>query len=256
MILVLGLFKRTGTNYLKDLLCCHPACVFSRIPEDFLLVKSDLLLKYVEQTYTAWGIAGKHLQPQLMEHIRKGLVQLLASHARNAGHPRRVVCKTPTVEGIENVDALFPGAKVVVIVRDGRDTLESGRRSWDWLLPEKAAEWRQNVQRLLTFEHNNPGRCLRIRYEDLMTDMHGVMGEVLEHCGLGQTLYNWNLAARLPVRGSSDIRHKGGPAERMHWRGVERPSDFSPMGRWQSWSPQDRLDFDAIAGDMLKVLGY
>lgn len=253
LILVLGLFKRTGTNHLKDLLCCHPDCRFSAIPEDFLLAKSDLLLRYIRETYTAWGIAGKRKQPELLNHIREGLISLLSSDVEG---PWRLVCKTPSVQGLDNLDELFPGAKVVVIVRDGRDTLESGRRSWDWLLPEKAAEWRMNVFQLLRFERQHPGRLLRIRYEDLVTDMNGVMSEVLEHCGLSEAKYDWQMAANLPVRGSSDIRHKGGVGATMHWRGEPRTSVFAPIGRWENWTPQDRLDFDRIAGQALRELGY
>lgn len=253
LILVLGIFRRTGTNHLRDLLCFHRDCAFSKIPEDFLLAHSDILLRYAEKTSIRWGAGLKDMMPALSEVLRASLLHLLTG----GDDCKRLVTKTPTVEGIENVDNIFPGAKVIVIVRDGRDTLESGRRSWEWLLPEKAAEWRSNVEKLLRFEKANPGRALRVRYEDLVTDMRGTMKVVLQHCELPEDRYKWEHAERAPVRGSSDLMMNPDKSERrMNWKPQVKAPDFSPIGRWESWSQRDRYDFDIIAGDALRALGY
>ena len=42
-IFVHGILGRSGTNYLTEMLALHPACAVSRIPEDWLLAKSECL---------------------------------------------------------------------------------------------------------------------------------------------------------------------------------------------------------------------
>ena len=251
LILVIGLFRRTGTTHLRDLLCCHRDCVPSPIPEDFLLARSSLLIQYANETSASWGASSRTAKPHLMDALRWSLMRFLSG-----GHESfRIVSKTPTVEGIELIDEVFPNAKVVLIIRDGRDTLESGRRSFNWNLLEGAKLWRKNVERLLSFQQERPGRALIVRFEDLVSDMRGTMTRVLEHCNLDNSRYGWEQAARAPVRGSSDqVRDT---SERgMDWHPRIRSADFSPIGRWKSWSARDRQDFEAGAGDALWRLGY
>ena len=253
LIFILGAFKRSGTNYLRDLLSYHPLCEKSPVPEDFLLANSDLLVKYIEQTGVQWGMAGKPQRHKIRSFLRDSLHNILTA-GTTAPY---IVCKTPSVEGIENIDELFPDSKVLTIVRDGRDTLESGRRSFGWLLPERAAQWRSNVERLVRFEKKQPGRSMRVHYEDLVAGMHSTMNSVLFHCGLPAHQYDWELAIQAPVRGSSDLKHRGGKAAMMHWHGEPRTDDFAPIGRYaETWTRQDHHDFQTIAGSAQTLLGY
>jgi len=249
LIIVLGAFKRSGTNYLRDLLCCHALAWPSAIAEDFLLAKSDLLLQYVQGTTLRWGMAGKAQQGVLQESITRAFVELLNVEGD------RVVSKTPCTEGVHNVDTIFPGAKVVFIVRDGRDTIESGRRSWDWGIKEKAKEWAEGVARIRDFELSFPGRSIRIRYEDLFLDLENTLTPVLNHCELPLDLYEWDAARQSPVRGSSDLRHRW--KEKMHWHAKEKWPEFNPIGRWRElWTEKDLADFNEAAMMMNQWLGY
>ena len=52
-IFILGISQRSGTNFLFDLLCLHPDCGAPSIKwEDFLVDKSDLLVRYVSSVYS------------------------------------------------------------------------------------------------------------------------------------------------------------------------------------------------------------
>lgn len=252
VILVLGAFKRSGTNHLRDLLCLHPDCAFSKIPEDFIIAESEKLLAFCHDTTIRWGVGMKAQMPKMLQTINASFLQLLSG----TEDVERLVCKTPSSEGIENVDLIFPRAKVVFIVRDGRDTVESGRRSFEWGIKEKAGEWACGVGRILAFEERFPGRSIRIHYEDLVRDVKGTFWPILEHCNLSIGDYPWVHADRAPVRGSSDLRHKFGQS--MDWSPRARWEDFSPIGRWQTgnWSPKDMADFETEAGEVNRLLGY
>jgi len=252
LILVLGAFKRSGTNHLRDLLCLHPACDQSQIPEDFILAESDKLLAFCHDTIIRWGAGCKPLMPRMLKHLQSSMLQLLVGN----GNVDRLVSKTPSTEGVGNVDTIFPGAKIIFIVRDGRDTIESGRRSFEWGIKEKSAQWADGVGRIFAFEERFPGRSIRISYEDITTNLKETLVPVLEHCNLHVGDYPWDLAARAPIRGSSDIRQKF--HERMDWKPRKKWDDFSPIGRWQSgnWSDQDIKDFEQAAGEMNALLGY
>ena len=47
-IFVFGMTARTGTNYLRRLLCLHPDCKPFAMHEDFLFTNSDGLIQYSE----------------------------------------------------------------------------------------------------------------------------------------------------------------------------------------------------------------
>src|SRR5260370_24889466 len=79
--------------------------------------------------------------------------------------------RSPTTEGIATATTLFPDARVVVLVRDGPATVESGRRSFGWPYEEAMLAWRQSVRRILSFLASVDGpRCQLIRFEDLTDD--------------------------------------------------------------------------------------
>ena len=250
LILILGAFKRSGTNHLRDLVCMHPDCVPSKIPEDFLPTESETLLKYANSTSIRWGAGCKPLMPLLLQNLCAAFLELL-SGGEVVEH---VVSKTPSTEGVQNVDKIFPGAKIIFIVRDGRDTVESGRRSWDWGIKEKADWWAQGVKRIFKFQENFPGRALMIRYEDLVLKQEETITKVLNWCRLDVEQYHWEVAKQAPVRGSSDLRHKFGEA--MNWKPRQAWEGFSPIGRFASWNEHDIADFEESAGAVNRRLGY
>ena len=45
-IFILGIMPRSGTHFLANLLCLHPDCTKSALPEDLLVSESALLRRY------------------------------------------------------------------------------------------------------------------------------------------------------------------------------------------------------------------
>jgi len=156
---------------------------------------------------------------------------------------------------VERFFELFPGARLVVLVRDGRSVVESCMSTFGWEFDRAARDWATAADRILAFERDGAGaeRYLRVRYEDLLDDVDAEMKRVLAFAGLDPREFDREAARNLPVRGSSS--YLGGRGE-IHWDPVPRGADFDPRRRWASWSPRMRERFAWIAGRQMQALGY
>src|SRR4030095_4338393 len=132
-ILIFGLTPRTGTNFLWDLICLHPACAPGREPirEDFFLECSELIAEFCHNVRSRWnpacGAVSEDTVPELYASLGAALVAFLT-----VDHGRRLVTKNPSVIGIERVFTFFPTAQVIILVRDGRAVIESCVRTFGW----------------------------------------------------------------------------------------------------------------------------
>ncbi len=256
-IFLLGILPRCGTNYLLDLLCVHPDCASSsKVREDYLLYHVDLLFQYVNAVYghwtPGWG-ADDALRDRLYAHLGSGLVSFL-TEVTDAG---RVVTKTPRVENLGMFFKLFPDARLVILVRDGRAVLESGIKTFRWNREAAMHRYARAARTILEFDEarkNSSHSYLIVRYEDLWQDLEEELRRILDFLGLDPTLYDFQAARRLPVRGSSTIRAQGD--EQIHWKPVEKTPEFDPMSRWRHWSRARHERFNWVAGRYLTCLGY
>jgi hypothetical protein len=256
-IFVAGMYPRTGTNHLMDLLCVHPDCAPpSPIWEDYLLAHADHLHAYAEAVSAhwdpSWG-AGDPERRALLAALGDGIAGFLRGLARAP----RVVTKTPSVAGLARFGALFPQAHLIVLVRDGRAVVESGARSFGWFRDGAIHGWAQAARQLLAFEASARASALRYRrvhYEDLVARPEATLCELLDFLGLDAARYDFARAAALPVRGSSTLGRR--PGDRVHWGAVERTAAFAPADRFREWSRAQRARFEWIAGDALRALGY
>ncbi len=256
-IFLLGILPRCGTNYLLDLLCVHPDCASSsKVREDYLLYHVDLLFQYVSSVSDHWKLApgaGSAMRDRLYTHLGSGLVSFL-TEVTDAG---RVVTKKPRVENLEMFFKVFPDARLVIRVRDGRAVLESGIKTFRWNRESAMHRWARAARTILEFDEANKNSSLSyllVRYEDLWQDLEGELRRILDFLGLDPTLYDFQASRRLPVRGSSTIRAQGD--EQMHWKPVEKKPDFDPMSRWRHWNRARHKRFNWVAGRYLSRLGY
>jgi hypothetical protein len=256
-IFVLGILPRCGTNYLLDLLCVHPDCASSsKVREDYLLYHVDLLFQYVNAVYDhwtpGWG-ADDALRDRLYAHLGSGLVSFL-TEVTDAG---RVVTKTPRVENLGMFFKLFPDARLVILVRDGRAVLESGIKTFRWNRESAMHRWARAARTILEFDEANKNSSLPyliVRYEDLWQDLEEELRRILDFLGLDPTLYDFQAARRLPVKGSSTIRAPDD--EHMHWKPVEKTPEFDPMSRFRHWGRARHERFRWVAGRYLEHFGY
>jgi hypothetical protein len=152
---------------------------------------------------------------------------------------------------------LFPEARFVDIVRDGRDVAlsmlrwaKTGSRGpvrthvWQENPVAACALWWSDMVRLpAQAGADAPDRYLRIRYEELIAGPEGVLQEVIDFLGLP-------FAAEM-------LRYYEGKPQ------VRRPGETSnlpPTAGLRDWRTQmDEADvevFESLAGDLLEELGY
>jgi hypothetical protein len=254
-VLIFGLTPRTGTNFLWDLICLHPACAPGREPirEDFFLECSELLVEFIRDVRSrhAWAAAGDDTVAELYASLGSALVSFLT-----VDHGRRLVTKNPSVIGIERVFTFFPTAQVIILLRDGRAVVESCLRTFAWDFDLATRRWAAAADTAFRFLNGRTADdpAVRVmRYEDLFADPRREMTKLLSFLGLEAKDYDLSAAERLPVRGSSVLR--GGKAQ-VHWDPVERTPDFDPLRRWAHWTVEQHRRFAWLAGRQQVSLGY
>jgi protein-tyrosine sulfotransferase len=259
-IILLSVCPRSGSNYLEALLSLHRQCRKSRLPEDFFLANSETLLNFcrsVAESWDDWWFQHLGGTSRLAMHIGTALLRFADPGPEEEGPVGdcRLMLRSPTTEGIAAATALFPSAHVVVLVRDGPATVESGRRSFGWPYEEAMLAWRHSVRRILSFLAGVDGhRCQLIRFEDLAADPAREVARVIDFLGLDPALYPFNRVDEIPVFGSSTFGRADG--EGVHWRPVPKDPSFDPLARAEAWPPRRLARFAWLAGAEHRKLGY
>lgn len=161
--------------------------------------------------------------------------------------------KTPFyTPNIDILWKLFPDAKIIHLVRDGRDVMLSQRRI-KWMpssVPRLAQEWRWKA----TIAHKvgsvrGPKYFLEARFEDLVEKPEAVLRQItqfLEEPYAPEMLtYHQNAVKSMPTR-----------SLQWHQSSVRSP-DRTKVHAWKNkLSLADRIIFEEIAGDALGLFGY
>ncbi|MDX9964227.1 sulfotransferase [Desulfobacter postgatei] len=279
-IFILGITPRSGTNYLHNLILAHPECIGGGgLGEDYLLSKVNVLAEFQRSVYNAWNIEWKKkiekklCSDPLKVYIGYGLLRLLqdiivpenlncqrTGVSQNAQQPaipiKAFATVTPSVENIDKFFSYFPKAKLIILVRDGRSIVESGIRSFGWEMETAVRRWAKAADDIKEFEENHDmysEQFMVVRYEDLFGDTEKEMKTIFSFLGLDPENYNYTTAANLPVTGSSDLSDT---ANGIHWKGVARGKNFSPLKRWDKWNCFMHERFNYIAGNRMFFFGY
>ena len=164
---------------------------------------------------------------------------------------RRFGDKTPAyLHAVDELLAVWPEARFVVLVRDARDVVLSIRR-----LPfgpnnayAAARWWARGIRAGLEAERRHPGRILTLRYEDLVADPAAEVERACAHVGLG---YN---SGMLAIERTELGKIVEGQAA---WFPKLAAGIRSEAGRWRTELPDaDRRVVEAVAGAELEALGY
>jgi len=256
---LMGITRRSGTSYLYHLLELHPDCSVGQISEDFLLSHADLLVEYAEKTPELWW---KHVQEgdnkyrkMLLKSIGDGLISFLWATAENPDK-KRLLAKSPSVKNIDCFFELFPEAKLLILIRDGRDVAESHVRTAGGTYENAIQEWAKGARSIMNFDkqfRNLQGQYLFVKYENVFANTRNELIRIFNFLGLSSAAYDFDKAEHLPVYGSSEFR---GSRKEVHWNPVAKTPDFKPVLRWHNW-PQSRRDrFRWIAEKYLDFFGY
>lgn len=111
---------------------------------------------------------------------------------------------------------VYPDARYVHIVRDGRDVTASQQQLWGGRAEEfadaerAAAAWAESVRDVRA--HFGPLAYLELRYEEVVRDTEGALGAIFDHLGLAHDAALRRSAARFgaaPVHTSPESPHVG-----------------------------------------------
>jgi hypothetical protein len=183
-----------------------------------------------------------------------------------------VLEKTPSHSlHVDAIARYAPDVRFLHIVRDGRDVVSSLVEASDgwgraWGAPatvrDAAQIWRDYVEGARRAQDLGPYR--EVRYEDLRGDgAAALLAETFAFCGVpidadeASTRLEHFAFVRQRADGVSSLVF-GGEAAAFAPSGSEPAGFFGsgPDGGRRPWPVSDRVEFDAIAGTLLRELGY
>lgn len=257
LILVRGVMVRSGTNFLLDLLCQHPDCAPSRsgLPEDFFPDEAHHLRRFVEGVADRWPATWGIDRPAMTAAMMRALGDGLAGFLRDGSAVPRIVAKCPSPMGWAELSALFPEARVVLLMRDGKGAVDSAMRSFGWGFERALQTWAAGAREVVrALQPDAAGRAQRllVRYEDLLRDPEREVPRMLDFLDLDPAALPPGTVSRLPVRGSSESAGQGLP----DWTPRPKEASFDPLSRGERWDPTMVDRFAWVAGDAMRALGY
>ena len=257
---------RSGTTWLFEALCAHPEVggayesgLFTETGFGGLL-QGHLWREEFEERNRALtthhvGVGQLVDRPTVVAAVRDLSARWLAEALGE--HVRYLVEKTPMhYQAVGLIAEIFPSARFVHVLRDGRDVALSMRaagRSWQpgWRLmtygpPWIAARaWANAVSTARRELDRVPNPSLEVRYEELRTDPVRVLRRLFDFCEIPADPATLDeIAAR-----TSFSSHSGTGETSFRRRGEE--------GEWRrAFGPLDRLVFRLAAADAMAETGY
>ena len=207
-------------------------------------------------TLGEWGLSPESVAPRLRHGMGTGeaIAAIFEAYAALHGKPRWCD-KTPLyMQHLPLLERLFPGARFVHLVRDGRDAALSflsvppGIMTEGWGHPRDAAgfacQWATEVRDAQALGARVGGRSLEIRYETLVADAASTLRAVCDFAGLRYD------DAMLGYVGETDS------ARKAHQQRLNEPPRVGVRDWRTEMSSDDRHAFESVAGDLLAELGY
>ncbi|MEY2471866.1 MAG: hypothetical protein QOK28_1195 [Actinomycetota bacterium] len=180
---------RSGTTWLQQLLYVHPELATGG--ESHLFCEGlPAVFRNFEHPNGMSHLSTWVSRPELVSAARAFCDRVFVAQ-RDATRPdaRMVLEKTPNHRLQAALQAeLYPDARYVHIVRDGRDATASQRELWggadaEFADPDRAADaWAAAVRDVRA--HFGALAYLELRYEDVMADTPGALARIFDHLGL------------------------------------------------------------------------
>jgi protein-tyrosine sulfotransferase len=260
-IFIVSPLNRSGTNFVARLLSnVSELSTPCEIHEDYFLAYSDLLEQYATQTRKHWGKELKSAEHSVQNEILEGFGASMISLAnKRMEKGKKLLLKCPRPYSLHNFFTLFPTAKVIICVRDGRDTVESFLRSFKHHnFKQVCGLWERGCKEIDNFQKQHANtffqqQILQIRYEDLYKQHVETLNALNVFCDLSTNALKPEAITNMPLFGSSTNR---GQSTILHWEPVEKTNDFNPLGRWENWNWYQKWNFKKIAGARLLKLHY
>lgn len=269
-VFFVGGMPRSGTTWIQQLLDAHPALVClgeSHFANDLVPHLCRTVEAYNQrraERHATWAPTVKGpSEPMLVPALRAAFVALVQANLgdKTAGALVAIGEKTPdNLMRLPLIRAIFPKARFVHVIRDGRDAAVSGfdrfRSALDpsmsraQYVSEYARNWATRIAQARALPHGRD-TCLEVRYEAMHDTPEAEVTRLL--CFLGaqadaSTVAHCLEAARFERL--SGGRQRGDIDVGSHYRRGE-------VGAWRdTLSREETAAFERIAGGMLDALGY
>ena len=264
-VLVLGV-RRSGTTLLRVMLDRNPSLA---VPDETYFVPTlarrhgdrpdlDAFVDDLRRlpTIVEWGLDPADVRARLRPGATLGeaVSAVYEAYAVRQGK-ERWGDKTPMyMRHLPLLERLFPDARFVQLIRDGRDAAVSFRAMPDgvvtrtWAHPDSpagfACQWRAEVGAARALGRRVGERYLELRYEELVAEPERELRRICAHAALP-----WD-PAMLAYAGTVDLSAK------PHQRRLAQPPTPGVRDWRRELSRDDQAAFGAIAGDLLEELGY
>lgn len=253
LVLIVGC-ARSGTSILGELVAAHPE------------------VKYIFEAHSIWELGGlgendshrltaRNATPVVSQQVREWF------QAQSEGSPVLLEKNPRNILRVPYVHAIFPEARIIHIVRDGRDVACSmvpgcGREEWGHLKPPSwrelfknysgvercARAWKDileiGLQDLGTIPH------MQVRYEDLLANPAAQAARILGYIGLEMHPQVQAFCQRIANDTSSPYHAKNQDS----W--YENDHRLR-IGRWrENLSTQEQASITDLLSPVLARLGY
>lgn len=266
-------FERSGTTLLSMMVGAHPEIAVPlsvtglwyryarRLEDDYghLATREDLerlvdaLL--AEERIRLWDVELD--RDAVLDGLAPGSFAAVVArfhelYALAKGKPLWANIDIATLEHMDLANRLFPQARFLHIVRDGRDVAlshETYRYGGSNTL-ECAERWVQQLRTNLKMGAMlDPGRYRTLRYEDLVLDSENTLREVCRFIGVDYSPamldYPQMVADKIPE------------SRRSLWPALDKPPVKSKVYGWkQRMGAAKRMVFENVANGLLRELGY
>jgi protein-tyrosine sulfotransferase len=255
-LLIHGIMPRSGTVYIGELLRLHPDLVaypntvwetpFLARTQDILAMQRRFFLDYEQNV-------GKLGERDFLPLFGSALIAHLYSFVPEG---KRMLLKVPSVQYLSYFFSVFPHENLLLLVRDGRDLVESTLRTWPQLrFAMVCLRWSRAARLVLAF-HTCQGAARQgywlARFEDAVRDPVSFVREACRRFELDEARFPYDQIEAIPVQGSSSLQKRGS----VVWEPTLKPEGFDPIGHWRTWSAARKRLFKLIAGGPLAQLGY
>jgi protein-tyrosine sulfotransferase len=255
VLIIHGIMPRAGTVYVGELLRLHPDLyAYPHHVWELPFLQHSPRIEALNREFL-WSYEqnmGKIGDRDFLPLFGASLIAYL-HQATPPG--QRMLLKVPSVQHLSQFYTAFPHEHLLLLVRDGRDVVQSTLKTWPQLrFSMVCLRWRRAARMVLWCDRHFRDRdgYWLARFEDAVREPEVFVQESARRFQLDEARFPYQRIASIPVHGSSATRVDG----KVTWSPVARSRGFRPVGRWQSWSPWRKWLFKQIAGEELIQLGY
>lgn len=261
----IGGHPRSGTTLLGDLLGAHPLCICT--PESQFKVSVYHRLKIHNKEYLdvnkTFGKIKKHWRYKIwaldeslqldseINSYEKIILFLIKNYAikNNKLDARIWIDHTPSnIQFVEFLRYIFPEAKFIHIVRDGR-AVAASQIPLDWgpnTISGAAYSWVKTIDIGFFAEEILKENIIRVKYEELVTDTEMILKKLCDFIGI-------NFLPEMLYGGGFSVP---GYTLNQHMLLGKSP-DQSRINAWQQKLTKRQIEiFENIAAEILKKLNY